>query len=171
MTQQTTDYSKPKNSKKILISEEQDGMIIWLGNNEHVQKTAGQVFYNGANGSLESVAILPQATLSDSTLMMQIFPFDASNKTWGEKICEAQLEVHASDCEEWLLFSLNHQPLQSGQWYGFKLICNQGQIAIAEGHKAGSKELQSMQWTASAVNDKGVFHSDFHLAYVVELAA
>ena len=144
MSNQTLDYTKSKHAKRILISEEEDGMMIWLGNNEHLRKSAGQVFYNGSNGSLESIAILPQASLPNSKLTIQIFSFDAGTKTWGNKICESELQVQSSQCEEWLFFPLDHQPLQSGQWYGFKLICNEGQVAIAEGHKVGEKDLKSM---------------------------
>ncbi|MES2773495.1 MAG: hypothetical protein V4722_04900 [Bacteroidota bacterium] len=171
MSNHVLDYSKLKREKKILISEEQDGMIIWLGNNETIRKSAGQVFYNGSDAKLESVAVLPQIALPGSKLVMELYRFDAATKNWGTKIATAEKAVQKTDCEEWLFFSFDHQALQPGQWYGFKIICSEGQVAISEGIHKGEVTVKSMQWTASAVNDAGHFHNDFHLAYMVALAA
>ena len=158
--------------KKVLISEEQDGMMIWLGNNEVIRKSAGQVFYNGFEASVESVAVLPQVSTPGSRLLMQLFAFDATVKKWGAKICETELQVSPSDCEQWLYFSFAHQPLKAGNWYGFKLVCNEGQVAISEGiHKTTGHDVKSMQWTAATVNDTGNFHADFHLAFLISAAA
>ena len=172
MNNQILDYSKLKKGQKILISEEQNGMMIWLGNNETIRKAAGQVFYNAAEALLESVAVLPQIALPGSILLMELYRFDALAKTWGEKIATTEKQVQKTDCEEWLFFSFDQQTLQPNQWYGFKMSCNQGQVAIAEGHhKPGEIALKSMQWTANTVQDAGHFHNDFHLAYMVALAA
>lgn len=172
MNNQIMDFSKPKNGKKILISEEQNGMMIWLGNNEVIQKSAGQVFYNAIAAQLESVAVMPQIAMPGSKLIMELYSFDATVKKWDQKIATAEKLVQSVDCEEWLFFSFNELKLESAQWYGFKLSCNEGQIAIAEGiQKHGDNTQKSMQWTANAAHDAGHFHKDFHLAYMVALAA
>lgn len=172
MNNQIMDYSKQNKGKKILISEEQNGMMIWLGNNEVIQKSAGQVFYNAIAAQLESVAVIPQIAMPGSKLIMELYSFDAAVKKWDQKIATAEKLVQSSDCEEWLFFSFNELKLESGQWYGFKLSCNEGQVAIAEGiHKPGETTQKSMQWTANVSQDAGHFHKDFHLAYMVALAA
>ncbi|MEO7310011.1 MAG: hypothetical protein ABIX01_06415 [Chitinophagaceae bacterium] len=172
MNNQTLDYSKQKKGKKILISEEQDGMIIWLGNNDVIRKSAGQVFYNHSDAQVESVAVLPQIALPGSKLMMELYAFDVTLKKWGDKIASIEKLVQHGDCEEWLFFSFENQNLKPGQWYGFKLICNEGQVAVAEGmHKQTDIITKSMQWTAAHGHDAGHFHNDFHLAYMVALAA
>ena len=164
MNNQTLDYSKMKKEKRILISEEQDGMIIWLGNNEVIRKSAGQVFHNASNAQLESVAVLPQIALPGSKLIMELYRFDEATKNWGEKIATTEKHVQSVDCEEWLFFAFDQQTLQPGQWYGFKIICNEGQVAIAEGiHKPGEIAAKSMQWTASAVHD-----IDVHMRVIVQ---
>ena len=85
MNNQIMDFSKPKNGKKILISEEQNGMMIWLGNNEVIQKSAGQVFYNAIAAQLESVAVMPQIAMPGSKLIMELYSFDATVKKMGSK--------------------------------------------------------------------------------------
>jgi|GEM_PF-2725416 len=172
MNNQILDYSKLKQQKRILISEEKNGMMIWLGNNETIRKSAGQVFFNTANAQLESVAVLPQIALPGTKLIMELYRFDEPSKNWGEKIATTEKLVLSGDCEEWLFFSFEQQMLDAAKWYGFKMICNEGQVAIAEGvHKHGEIGANSMQWTANAVHDTGHFHKDFHLAYMVALAA
>ncbi len=164
-------YSKINKGKTILISEEQNGMMIWLGNNEVIQKSAGQVFYNAIAAQLESVAVMPQIAMPGSKLIMELYSFDAAEKKWTQKIATAEKLVQNSDCDEWLFFSFGELRLESGHWYGFKISCNEGQVAIAEGlHKPDEIALNSMQWTANAVHDAGHFHKDFHLAYMVALA-
>jgi predicted carbohydrate-binding protein with CBM5 and CBM33 domain len=172
MKKQVLDFSKSGGEQKILISEEHDGMMIWLGNNEIIRKSAGQVFFNVADAQIESVAVLPQIAMPGSKLIMELHQFDATHKKWGEKIADTEKQVHSSDCEEWLFFGFDKQVLQPGHWYGFKLNCMEGQVAIAEGmHKHGQQGKKSIQWTANSVHDAGHFHHDFHLAYMVASAA
>ncbi len=155
---------------KILISEEQNGMLIWLGNNENVSKTAGQIFYNAKNAQINNVAFLPHAASQDCQLRLEMYRFDPLKKEWLEKIHETTENINAGNCEEWLFFKMGNNQLESNAWYGFKLICTNGQVALAEGlHQ--SSVAKSMEWTAIKANDKGIFHDDFHLAYIVELAA
>jgi len=172
MNKQVLDYSTSGREQKILISEEHDGMIIWLGNNEIIRKSAGQIFYNVTDAQIESVAVLPQMASPGSKLIMELHQFDATQKKWGEKIAVTEKMVQSADCEEWLFFGFNKQVLHPANWYGFKLSCIEGQVAIAEGmHKHGEPGKKSIQWTANTVHDAGHFHHDFHLAYMVASAA
>jgi hypothetical protein len=161
---------QPNGSKKILISEEQNGMLIWLGSNDNVSKTAGQVFYNAQKARIDNLAVLPHAASQNCKLRLEMYRFDPLKKEWLEKLYETTEAITTADCEEWLFFKMGNHQLESDAWYGFKLICSNGQVALAEGlHQAS--EAKSMEWTALKASDKGVFHDDFHLAYMVELAA
>lgn len=159
-----------KVDRKILISEEQNGMLIWLGSNANVSKAAGQIFYNATNARLDSVAILPHAASKGSRLLFEMYKFDAVKNEWLEKLHESTEEINMANCEKWLSFKMGKTQLESDAWYGFKLSCTTGEVALAEGLHQSSK-ANSMEWTAIKATDKGVFHSDFHLAYKVELAA
>lgn len=170
MEKEILDYGTA-GQKKILISEEQNGMLIWLGNNPKLSKAAGQVFYNADAAKLASVAVMPQIALQDSTLLIEMYDFDAQTNQWLNKLDEAKQDIGNADCEEWLFFKMQNRQLESGKWYGFKLFCTEGQVAFSEGLHHSAQAMASMQWTAGNATERGNFHKDFHLAYMLQLVA
>lgn len=155
--------------KKTLISEVQNGMLIWLGNSPKLSKAAGQVFYNVNAAKLASVAVMPQIALQHSTLLIEMYDFDATTNQWLNKLDEAKQAISNADCEEWLFFKMQNRQLASGKWYGFKLFCIEGQVAFSEGLHHSNEAKASMQWTAGNAHEKGNFHKDFHLAYKLQM--
>lgn len=141
-------------------------MVLWLGN-----KVAGQVFCASKGGTLRSIAILPEfVPKSGGQLKMILCHFNPETKKWLEKIEQAEVKIDAAMVDSWVSFSFNNVQLNPGSWYGFKLVFTGGMIAVAEGARRGNGKY-SLEWGAVSTDEPGYYHTDFHLAYRVALAA
>ena len=147
------------------LSEEDHNMICWLG-----QQMAGQVFQAQGNGFIKSVSVLPEVIGHDGELVMTLHRFNPETKIWEAVLAQAAKQITTGMADQWQQFSFDTIQVAAGQWYGFKLQYTGGQLALAEGARKNNGN-KSMEWTALNAQEKGVFHSDFHLAYKVALAA
>ncbi len=147
-----------------VFAEEDHNMILWLG-----AKKVGQAFKAQYNGALQGISILPELIASNGEVSITLYEFNPENKTWGQQLAQSVHTLNNVVVNNWLSFSINNIELQKGNWYGFKLQCLGGEMAIAEGARK-QHDVNSLEWVIDAQNVE-YYHNDFHLAYKIAVAA
>lgn len=166
--------SSKKHSSIVSFGLKEIGPYYWVGDckKNGIQYFAGQTFRTPASGLLKSIKLFSSIVYHSANATLSIYEFDNLKYEWKDKKGEASVYITKAMESQWIEFELPHLQVDKDAYYGFKITCNDGMLAIAEcPWKITDPYSEGVEWIGSSSSQEGNFNQDFDLAFEGEMEA
>ena len=154
-----------------VVTQVQNNTTLWIGHlqTDPTDHFGGQTFKCPVSGDLNNIQLYSSAVQYPGELTLSLHSFNPENKTWGQQLASASVNIQKTDEEKWIRFDLPPMPLHQDENYGFRIYANNTMLALGEAATGTTNPFDGEEWHADSGDLAGHYYRYFSLAFKVEI--